>query len=43
MDNKVCTELFAYINNKFEDAFLDFYENQNEFNKICKDENYIFF
>ena len=43
MDKKVYTELFTYINNKFENAFLDFYENQDEFDKICKDENCIFF
>ena len=42
-DKKAYTELIAYINNKLENAFLDFYENQNEFDKICKDENCIFF
>ena len=42
-DKKAYTELIDYINNKLENAFLDFYENQNEFDKICKDENCIFF
>ena len=40
-DKKAYTELIDYINNKLENAFLDFYENQNEFDKICKDENCI--
>ena len=43
MDKKVYTELIEYINNKFENAFLDFFKNQNEFDKIYKDENCIFF
>ena len=42
-DKKAYTELIDYINNKLENVFLDFYENQNEFDKICKDENCIFF
>ena len=43
MDKKVYTELFAYINDKSENAFLDFYENQDKFDKIRKDDNCIFF
>lgn len=42
-DKDAYNELINYINCKVEDAFLDFYENKNEFEKICSDKDCIFF
>ena len=46
-DKSVCkdsyNELINYINNKLEHAFIGFYENKNEFIKISKDKDCIFF
>ena len=42
-DKEAYNKLINYINNKLENAFLDFYENKIEFQKICKDEDCIFF
>jgi len=42
-DKKAYIELINYINCKIEDAFLDFYENKSEFEKICSDKDCIFF
>lgn len=36
-------ELIKYINNKLEHAIIEFYENNNEFIKISKDKDCIFF
>jgi hypothetical protein len=36
-------EFINFIDNKLEHAFLDFYENKNEFIKISKDKDCIFF
>ena len=42
-DKDAYNELINYINCKVEDAFLDFYENKSEFQKICSDKDCIFF
>jgi hypothetical protein len=42
-DKDAYNELINYINCKVEDAFLDFYENKSEFEKICSDKDCIFF
>lgn len=42
-DKDAYNELINYINCKVEDAFLDFYENKTEFEKILTDKDCIFF
>ena len=43
MDKKAYEELIYYLNSRLEKAYTDFYEDENEFNKICKDEDCIFY
>ena len=42
-DKEAYQELIFFLNNSLENAFLDFYDNKNEFEKINKDEDCIFY
>ena len=42
-DKEAYQELIFFFNNNLENAFLDFYSNTNEFEKINNDEDCIFY
>ena len=42
-DKEAYQELVFFLNNSLENAFLDFYENKNEYERINNDEDCIFY
>lgn len=42
-DKKTYHELVIYLNNKLENAYLEFYDNKSEFDKIQSDKDCIFY
>ena len=42
-DKEAYQEIVFFLNNSLENAFLDFYENKNEFERINNDEDCIFY